>query len=322
MLDHIGLILTVIFTQLFFFGILFYIKGIWLEETLYFIFLVFFMLLIYLVIRYYRIGRVYDKLSLKGQILNEYFIEEPTRSPLENQYNSMIEVLIELENEAIEKYDKDKKLQKMLVYRFVHQLKTPVSVLRLILENRKNDENFKKIDRNLTSIEYNLSQMIDFYRLEEFKNDFVTEKIFLNDICKESINNLKDYFINFGIYPKLNIEKDIYVYSDPKWITIVLHQLLTNAIKYSDRGQIVYIEAEKTDEDENVNLLIKDEGLGIKEAEQKKIFDLFYVGKNGRNNADSSGIGLYIVKRIINHLGHELVVESKLNEGSTFIIKF
>ncbi|MBA2796218.1 histidine kinase [Streptococcus porcinus] len=317
--DNITLFITVISTQLFFFGVLFYIKGIQFKETLYFSCLVFITLIVYLTIRYYKMGRLYHKLLLRGQILNDYFIEEP-RSRVEEQYNSMIESLIAQQNKTQLNYNRDKKLQKMLVYRFIHQMKTPVSVLNLICENHRSNQDFEKISRNLMSIQYNLNQMLDAYKIEEFKNDFVTEKVLLNDICKESINNLKDYFINFGVYPKLSIKEGTYVYSDSKWIKLVLNQLLTNAIKYSHRGQTVLIEVTRVDG--NIQLSIKDRGIGIKSAELKKIFDLFYVGENGRNNADSSGIGLYIVKKVINYLGHDLQVESKLNEGSSFTIKF
>ena len=317
--DNISLFLIILLTQVIFFGFLFYIKGIRFEETVYFSFLVFFVLVLFFLVRFYKMGRVYGKLLLKSELLNDYLIDEP-RSRFEENYNLMIEEMIENKNkrEIIQK--QDKKLQKVMVYRFVHQMKTPVSVLKLILEKHSEEGEYKKIGRNINALEYNLNQMLDVYRLEEFKNDFVSEKVMLKNVCKDCINGLKDYFIASQIYPKLDIDDDIYVYSDSKWLKLIIHQLLTNAIKYSDNGQTVTVKAKN--EEDRIALSVIDEGIGIEKADLRNIFELFYIGKNGRNNADSSGIGLYIVKRVTEYLGHKTEVESEAGKGTTVRIIF
>ena len=317
--DNISLFLIILLTQVVFFGFLFYIKGIRFEETVYFSFLVFFVLIIYFFVRFYKMGRVYGKFLLKSELLNDYLIDEP-RSRLEENYNLMIEEMIENNNKREIMQKQDKKLQKVMVYRFVHQMKTPVSVLKLILEKHSEEGEYKKIRRNISALEYNLNQMLDVYRLEEFKNDFVSEKVMLKNVCKDCINGLKDYFIASQIYPKLDIDDDIYVYSDSKWLKLIIHQLLTNAIKYSDNGQSVTVRAKK--EENRVILSVIDEGIGIENADLRNIFELFYIGKNGRNNADSSGIGLYIVKRVTEYLGHKTEVESEVGKGTTVRIIF
>ena len=317
--DNISLFLIILLTQVIFFGFLFYIKGIRFEETVYFSFLVFFVLVLFFLVRFYKMGRVYGKLLLKSELLNDYLIDEP-RSRLEENYNLMIEEMIDNNNKREIMQKQDKKLQKVMVYRFVHQMKTPVSVLKLILEKHSEEGEYKKIKRNISALEYNLNQMLDVYRLEEFKNDFVSEKVMLKNVCKDCINGLKDYFIASQIYPKLDIDDDIYVYSDSKWLKLVIHQLLTNAIKYSDNGQSVTVRAKK--EEDGVILSVIDEGIGIENADLRNIFELFYIGKNGRNNADSSGIGLYIVKRVTEYLGHKTEVESEAGKGTTVRIIF
>ena len=317
--DNISLFLIILLTQVIFFGFLFYIKGIRFEETVYFSFLVFFVLVLFFLVRFYKMGRVYGKLLLKSELLNDYLIDEP-RSRLEENYNLMIEEMIDNNNKREIMQKQDKKLQKVMVYRFVHQMKTPVSVLKLILEKHSEEGEYKKIGRNINALEYNLNQMLDVYRLEEFKNDFVSEKVMLKNVCKDCINGLKDYFIASQIYPKLDIDDDIYVYSDSKWLKLIIHQLLTNAIKYSDNGQSVTVRAKK--EEDRVVLSVIDEGIGIEKADLRNIFELFYIGKNGRNNADSSGIGLYIVKRVTEYLGHKTEVESEVGKGTTVRIIF
>ena len=318
-MDNGFLCLVVLLTQIFFFGILFFIKGIWFEEIFYFGFLVFFMLALFILIRFYKTGRVYEKFSLKSKLLNDYLIEYP-RSAFEEEYNLMIEEMIKNNGSREIEQKQDKKLQKVMIYRFVHQMKTPLSVLKLICENHSEEEDYKKIGRNVNTIEYNLNQILNIYRLDEFKNDFVSEKVLLKNICKECINGLKDYFISSQIYPKLDINEDIYVYSDSKWLKLIIHQILTNAIKYSNSTQTVSVTAKK--EDDKVYLSITDTGVGIEKADLRSIFELFYIGKNGRNNADSSGIGLYIVKRVSEYLGHKVEVESKIGKGTKMTIIF
>ena len=105
-----------------------------------------------------------------------------------------------------------------------------------------------------------------------------------------------------------------------KWLKLVIYQLITNAIKYSDKGHTVLVRAMK--KENHVFLSVIDTGLGIEKAEIKSIFDLFYIGKNGRNTADSSGIGLYIAKKVIEYLGHVIEVESIINQGTTMTIVF
>lgn len=318
-LNNISIFLIVFFVQVLFFGALFYIEGLWFEEIFYFAFLVFSILFIFFLVRFYKIGRVYGKFLLKSDLLNDYLIDEP-RSSLEENYNTMIGEIIKNNSKREILQKQDKKLQKVMIYRFVHQMKTPLSVLRLICEKHRQEDDYKKIVRNINAIEYNLNQILDLYRLDEFKNDFVSEKVFLKQACKDSINGLKDYFITFQIYPRLDIDDDIYVYSDSKWLKLIIHQILTNAIKYSDKGQTVTIKAER--KAERVILSIIDEGIGIEKADLDNIFELFYIGKNGRNNADSSGIGLYIVKKVIEYLGHKLEVESKIGRGTSMTIIF
>ena len=318
-MDNGFLCLVVLLTQIFFFGILFFIKGIWFEEIFYFGFLVFFMLALFILIRFYKTGRVYEKFSLKSKLLNDYLIEYP-RSAFEEEYNLMIEEMIKNNCSREIEQKQDKKLQTVMIYRFVHQMKTPLSVLKLICENHSEEEDYKKIGRNVNTIEYNLNQILNIYRLDEFKNDFVSEKVLLKNICKECINGLKDYFISSKIYPKLDINEDIYVYSDSKWLKLIIHQILTNAIKYSNSTQTVSVTAKK--EDDKVYLSIIDTGVGIEKADLRSIFELFYIGKNGRNNADSSGIGLYIVKRVSEYLGHKVEVESEIGKGTKMTIIF
>ena len=207
-----------------------------------------------------------------------------------------------------------------MIYRWVHQLKTPLSEIRLISENKKGDSDFSKIAHSASQIQYDLDQVLNMYKLDEIKNDFHSEKVNLNSVCKDCINELKSSFITKGIFPKLAVTEELVVYSDSKWLRFVLYQLLTNALKYSNEGGKIIICAENMGE--SVVLHIQDEGCGIDPRDIRRIYDLFFTGQNGRQRGESSGLGLYMVKQILDYLGHTIEVQSELGKGSTFTICF
>lgn len=312
--EYLGVFIIFTLIQVVFFSTLFFLKGIWVQEVFYYFFLVIFVMTLYMLFRFYKQYRVYGKLFLKTEDLSDYLIEDP-RGQLEEHFNEMIDGITEIENANSIKYDREKSTQKMLIYRFIHQIKTPVSVINLIAEKHPEENDYEKIMTSLNVIQENMNQLLTMYRLDDFKKDFISERVNLSEICKEAINSLKDYFISMHVFPKLDIDETIYVYSDRKWISLVIHQLLTNAIKYSNPEGIVSISAKKNVDE--VELAIKDNGVGINEYELSKIFDLFYIGENGRNNADSSGIGLYIAKSITDYLGHKLEIESDKTKKET-----
>lgn len=305
--EYLSLFLVFSLIQILFFGTLFFLKGIWIREVFYYFFLVIFIMTVYVAFRFYKRYRIYGKLFLETEALSDYLIEEP-RGSMEEHFNGMIDGILKTENVINTRYDKEKNTQKMLIYRFIHQIKTPVSVINLIAEKHPEENDYEKIKASLDVIQENMNQLLTMYRLDDFKKDFISEKVNLSEICKEVINSLKDYFISMHVYPRLDIKEDIFVYSDHKWISLVIHQLLTNAIKYSHPEGIVSVDARKVEDE--VVLTVTDNGVGINDYELSKIFDLFYIGENGRNNADSSGIGLYIAKSITDYLGHRLEINS------------
>lgn len=158
------------------------------------------------------------------------------------------------------------------------------------------------------------------YKLNSIKNDFQVQQINLRQIAKNNINELKSNFIEKNIFPKLYIDEGLTVYSDYKWLSFVIYQLLTNAIKYSDNGKSVYIKAYS--ENKKIILSIEDEGCGITKEDIPRIFDLFFTGQNGRLYGESSGLGLYMVKQILDYLGYSIEVESDTKNGSKFKIIF
>ena len=177
-----------------------------------------------------------------------------------------------------------------------------------------------KILQSSAQIQYDLDQVLDLYKLDALKNNFHVEKVNLYEMAKDCINELKNILIQYEIYPKLEVNKELFVYTDFKWMKFTLYQLLTNAIKYSNPKETVVVGTIKADH--QISLCVKDTGCGIEKSDLSRIFDLYFTGQNGRYIKESSGIGLYMVKQILDYLGHSISVKTSPTCGTTFTIKF
>ncbi len=248
-----------------------------------------FLLIIYLVINYFKYNKI---LSIKEQ--NARLIRE------NNQLNEQIDE----ERKDIQEY--------FLLW--VHQIKTPITVLNLLIRKEKLDS--KKIKEQIFYIEQYTNMAISYIKLRDRNSDMDISVVKLDDIIKKLLKKYSTIFIEKRITLNYNsVEKEII--SDSKWLFILIEQILSNSLKYTKKGSITIKYSEK----ENA-LLIIDTGIGIKEEDMKKIFDLGYSGFNGRVNEKSSGLGLYLVKKISKILDIEVKVKSTLNKGSTFYIYF
>ncbi|MGT2933596.1 sensor histidine kinase [Streptococcus catagoni] len=316
---YLGLFVMVSLVQLFFFGSLFLIKGIWFREFWYFLLLVFISLIVYLLSRFYKLFRIYSLSFEEQKTLEEFLLDSP-RNSFEETHNALVSKMLELYYREKNQQKKEKRVQKVLIYRFVHQLKTPVSVLKLLSEKNETVGDFEIANKQVETIQYHLNQLLEVYRLDDLKNDFMVESVNLSLICKDVINQLKDYFIAKSVFPKLEIDPSVRVYSDAKWLKLIIFQLVTNAIKYSNPNQQLNFTLKYSEK--STILAIKDQGDGIPKEELSKVFDLFYIGENGRNNGDSSGLGLYIVKTLTQYLGHGISLSSEVGKGTEVTIRF
>lgn len=286
---------------------------------LYYYFLSIFILLCYLAYKLYKTWNLYELFCNENKKIEEIFIYNP-KCREEYHYKKLISQIYNCYSEKITHLEDEKKQNKLMIYRWVHQLKTPLSVIKLVAEKNKFEPDYKKILKSATLIQYDLDQVLNMYKLDSIKNDFQAQQINLRQIAKNNINELKSNFIEKNIFPKLYIDENLTVYSDYKWLSFVIYQLLTNAIKYSDNGKSVCIKA--YNENKKIILSIEDEGCGITKEDIPRIFDLFFTGQNGQLYGESSGLGLYMVKQILDYLGHLIEVESDIKSGSKFKIIF
>ncbi len=195
---------------------------------------------------------------------------------------------------------------------WVHQIKTPIASMRLKIQNE--DTNFsRELSEDLFRIEQYVEMVLCYLRLDSESTDYVFKEYDLDGIVKQAVKKFAGQFIRKKI--RLEYEPlETKVLTDEKWLLFVLEQVLSNALKYTREGEIAI-----TLEPGEV-LCIRDTGMGIAPEDLPRIFEKGYTGYNGRSDKKASGLGLYLCRRICRKLGHEILAESVLKEGTVIRI--
>lgn len=202
---------------------------------------------------------------------------------------------------------------------WVHQMKTPISVINLLLQEDEVDK--KSIAQEMERIQSGLEIVLVNARLETFEEDMQIERLLLRQVLQEVLNDNKRLFIANGLFPVLNVDEQLTVATDRKWIKFMLNQFITNAVKYTfEKGKKVHINAEQRPE--GLCLEIIDEGIGIPASDLPRVTKAFFTGENGRLSGESTGMGLYIAAEVCERLGHQLTISSKQGEGTTIALLF
>lgn len=195
---------------------------------------------------------------------------------------------------------------------WAHQIKTPIASMRLTLQN-EDSSLARKLSGDLFRIEQYVEMALVFLRLDEKTTDYVIKEQDLDDILRGAVRKFAGEFISRKI--RLEYEPlDCRIITDEKWLSFVIEQILSNALKYTPSGSIsITMENPKV-------LCIRDTGIGIAPEDLPRIFEKGYTGFNGRRDKRASGIGLYLCKKVCDNLGHQIKVESVLGEGTRVFI--
>lgn len=202
---------------------------------------------------------------------------------------------------------------------WIHQMKTPISVLELLLQEESLDKH--SVREEVDRLKSGLDMVLMNARLANFQEDLQVEQVNLKQLITSTINDNKRLFITSHIFPELRIADDVFVMSDSKWLKFVVIQFITNAVKYTfERNKKIVVTVSK--QGECTILAVSDEGIGIPKSDLSRVTKPFFTGENGRKTAESTGMGLYIAQEICVKLGHELVIESESGSGTTVKILF
>ena len=231
----------------------------------------------------------------------------------EEDYRALVQALC-AQQQALETR-MNAQYQDMLDYYtlWAHQIKTPIAAMRLRLQSEDSDSS-RRLLADLGRIEQYVEMVLTYLRLEGEGTDYVFREAKLDDIVRPVLRRFAGEFIA----RRLTLDytpTDVRVFTDEKWLSFVIEQVLSNALKYTPQGGVsVYVEEPKT-------LCIRDTGIGIAPEDLPRVFERGYTGLQGRADKRASGIGLYLCRRICRNLGHTITAESRPGEGTTVRIK-
>lgn len=259
--------------------------------------------------KFYQKHKERENLLNNILIMTEDYIEPKTL--VESDYIAIIEKLREINYSNMTKFLNERTESIDYYTTWIHQIKTPISVMQIILQSEDTEEH-RELSAELFRIEQYAEMALYYLRLDSSSSDFVFKEYNLNNIIRNAIRKFAPQFVRKRI--KLKYEStDIMVLTDEKWLSFIIEQLLSNAVKYTEKGSVSIKVAEKI-------LSISDTGIGIAAEDLPRIFEKGFTGYNGRTNKKSTGLGLYLCKKTSYKLSHKISVESEINKGSTFYI--
>lgn len=265
--------------------------------------------LVFITTDFRRVLRKHQKLDCIRTLSDADGENFPAIEGLEDEdYQQIIRLLYDEQTRF--RSDTTKRYEDMVDYYTIwaHQIKTPIASMRLTMQNE--DSAFsRKLSSELFRIEQYVEMVLMFLRLDSHSTDYLIREYDLDAIVCQAVRKFAGEFISRKIqlvYEPLNSS----VITDEKWLSFVIEQVLSNALKYTPSGSItISLEAPKT-------LCIRDTGMGIAPEDLPRIFEKGYTGYHGRADKKATGIGLYLCRRICNNLKHSISAESNLDTGT------
>ena len=286
---------------------------------------VIFVVLLSIIVEYKRKKDYYDELLKNMNKLKEkYLISEIIKTPNFIEGKILKDILQDTGKSMLENVNYYKNIQedyKEYIELWIHEVKIPIAASKLIIENNKNSIT-KSIAEELDKVENYTEQALFYARSNAVEKDYIINKTNLKEIVNGAILKNKTTLLNGKVSIDLTNLKDAEVYTDSKWAIFIVNQIIQNAIKYSKENdkKIEIFSKEKSDK---VILYIKDNGIGIKKGEITRVFDRGFTGENGRIiGQKSTGIGLYICKKLCDKLGLGIELNSEKGKGTEVKIIF
>lgn len=291
-----------------------------LKLALYSIFLGFFLLGCYLCYQYYSRRKFYSRLSQPLESLEDSFIKTE-QTPISEALDQLLKYQYKYYQEQIKTLEHGQEEHLKFMNQWVHQMKTPLSVIELTAQNLDEPES-SDIREETERMKTGLNTVLYMARLQTIAQDFTIQPVILAKIVHEVNRENKRFYIRNQVYPKLQEEKEgITALTDEKWLFFILSQLIQNGVKYS-AGKSNTILISIYEKNKEAVLEVTDFGVGIPDADQRRVFNAFYTGENGRKFRESTGMGLYLTKEVVEHLGHRLELHSQDGVGTTLRIIF
>ena len=277
-----------------------------------------------ILISYFKRRGFYNNLiNNVGKLDKKYLVLEMLNEPSFYDGEILYQILYEINksmNENVKQYEIGLLDFKEYIELWIHEIKLPIASLTLLNHNQK-----KKIDKRyveqIRKIDDYVDQILYFVRSENAEKDYLIKetnlKKVINNVAMKNKDDLLENNINFLVEAK-----DVMVLTDSKWLEYIINQIVSNSIKYIRNEVDSIIKLQVEDLTNQINLHIYDNGIGIPEKDIRRVFEKTFTGENGRNRSKSTGMGLYIVKKLCEKLGHKIIIESVQNEYTEVIIAF
>ncbi|PAF15536.1 sensor histidine kinase [Terribacillus saccharophilus] len=318
--EHVLLIMVQLF-QCVMVPILFWLDGYRdVGVSVYAFFLSLLLITAFLCYRYFSRRNFYKRLQHSLTSLDQS-LETTERAPISGALDDLLAAQFRLYQEELLKGEDRQDEHLLFMDRWVHQMKTPLSVIELTAQTLDEPES-SSIREETDRMREGLNTVLYLARLRTITEDFHIKPVVLSKLIHEVNQENKRFYIRNEVFPVLKEEKaGVIVETDEKWLFFLLAQLVHNAVKYSagKSNQLVLSLYERSGE---LVLEVKDFGVGVPVVDRKRIFNKFYTGENGRKYRESTGMGLYLVKEVADKLEHGLEMDSTVGEGTTFRIIF
>ena len=270
----------------------------------------------------YRKETTYVK-ALEENLYNEITLDSlrtafpEGQSSFEKKITTVIDELILVAHEEMNQIKVEHLEENDHTLSWIHEVKTPLTSMQLMIGTINDSEMRKRLEIEWLRIYLLLDQQLHYTRLPSLEKDYIIESIGIQKVIHSEIKELQAWCMQNGI----GFEIELSVLTDQKWLSFIIRQILTNAVKYSDKGSEINIYTRKDNSDHTL-LYIQDYGNGITLADLPRIFDKSFTGKTGRGTTASTGMGLYLARNAAEKLGIEIAVDSNINSGSIFSLKF
>ncbi len=292
-----------------------YLYGVSIKPVVYSLLIITFLLLLYMVADYVRfVSKMRFLNDVKQHLTTDKHTLMESKDALEEEYQTLISSLYEINRNHVENLEKSHTEQVEYYTLWVHQIKTPISAMRLAIQSGGVSEYKELLEQELFKIEQYVELALQYTKTKNLSSDLVIREYPLQEIVNQSVKKYATLFI----YKKLSVQIDVFqcnVTTDSKWLSFLLEQLISNAVKYTNQGGIRITFRNKT-------LSITDSGIGVRSEDLERIFEKGYTGYNGRVDKKASGIGLYLTKKVADSLALKIVIHSEVGKGTTASVTF
>ncbi|AXG39939.1 ATP-binding protein [Enterococcus gilvus] len=274
-----------------------------------------FVLAVYSIVSFYRFSRKQQQLELLAtkdlQVSNLLFLPK-AETLAEETYQQTLQVVLENKNQQQEELQQKQKAMMDDFGLWLHQIKTPVAALDLVIQSGQLDPRTMK--NEVFKINEYLQMILNYMRQHLDQTDFVFQQLSIEAIVKTVVKKYATFFSQKNLSLQLQ-QLEGTVYSDQKWLIFILEQVIFNGIKYTENGTITISFAKN-------QLMIQDTGIGIRSEDLPRVFEKGYTGINGREQQRASGLGLYLSQQAAEKLGCRILIDSQVNKGTTVTIVF